>query len=396
MSSWGSGRSDLRASALPRGILTSPVGRGQQGSGMGTGATPGVQHGASASTDTSRRPELRLGYIRGAGRSWARGPLRLLPRPVQFSTQELVQVLWACARMGIALPQRWMNAALAAFTVMPAAAGRSGRAERGAAAVAPGQRAAQVASGPGKPKARGGGTDARTSGSSSSDGSGSGRSSSGSSQAGACRSRLDHAQPQDMSLLLYSLARLGQKPPSLSWYRDLLMAAASKLPAFSPQNLANLVWAMSELQLPPDLGWMLCWMRAVRRRSLQAFNVAELNQLRQGLQGLGLQQHRGRGITTMRSVSGSPSPSALGVGPADARQLPGAAAVPSTTLRGSGTQGEDTLDWTLLLPPLPHHPELLALLRDVERELQKRRRVHTAAISGTFDAPGSTQRRPGA
>lgn len=338
----------------------------------------------------------------GAVSSKVQGPPRALPRASTYSSQELVQVLWACAKMGIVPPHSWLNAALAAFTDKPVVGGNLSRAAGSVADPGTGKAASGAASGRLQPRA---GNAAAGSGGSSSSRGGGGHSSGGHvSGAGYCR--LDHAQPQDMSLMMYALAKLGQLPPSFSWYRKLLMASASKLPAFSPQNLANMVWAMAELQLPPDLGWMLCWARAVRQRALPAFNWVELSQMKQGMKALGLQQQRGTGTCappSRRPEAGAARPAAPARGLAASTQRRGAAGAPhlsSSSSQGAvvrGVRQGDAMDWTLLLPPVPHHPELLALLRDVERETQ-RRRAHQQAAPGSSNssAPSGRQRQPGA
>jgi hypothetical protein len=60
---------------------------------------------------------------------------------------------------------------------------------------------------------------------------------------------------QDVSLWLYSLARLGTKP-SPSWLRLYVEASFPLLPAASHQEVANIMWSAASLGwAPPLLYW---------------------------------------------------------------------------------------------------------------------------------------------
>ncbi|KAG1660787.1 hypothetical protein FOA52_011328 [Chlamydomonas sp. UWO 241] len=95
--------------------------------------------------------------------------------------------------------------------------------------------------------------------------------------------RLDLANPQDLSNLAHSLAILRFRP-SPYWLKAFFMVSQSKLRAFNPQNLANVLWALAvRLRVTPPLPWLLDHASAVRAR-LGTFQHRELVQVVAGLE----------------------------------------------------------------------------------------------------------------
>ena len=93
--------------------------------------------------------------------------------------------------------------------------------------------------------------------------------------------RLDAATPQDISNLLYALARLRFRPKA-AWTRVMLMCMLPKLTAFNPQHLANTIWALSRLRVRPSQYWLLEFSTAVQSR-LGGFSLIEARQVRDAL-----------------------------------------------------------------------------------------------------------------
>ncbi len=89
---------------------------------------------------------------------------------------------------------------------------------------------------------------------------------------------LDQFNSQDLSNLMYALARM-QFRPGPAWFKSLLLCSQSKLGTFSPQHLANILWAFGRLRLGPTLQWLLAYADEVEAR-LGSFNRTELLQVR--------------------------------------------------------------------------------------------------------------------
>jgi hypothetical protein len=60
----------------------------------------------------------------------------------------------------------------------------------------------------------------------------------------AAQANFSSAEPSQLAIMVYGLARLGYRPPDI-WIAAWLEAAEPQLLGFSAQNLTNAVWGLS-------------------------------------------------------------------------------------------------------------------------------------------------------
>lgn len=78
----------------------------------------------------------------------------------------------------------------------------------------------------------------------------------------ALHRKLPGALPIDLAQTAYCLARL-RADPGEEYVSELLLRASQVMSGFSPQQLANLAWALGVFEAHPSIKWLNAWCSAV-------------------------------------------------------------------------------------------------------------------------------------